>query len=449
MKIKYSKLLPPVTFLSDLIVLNIALHCAHLLVFNYFSNEISSSIFLLLSNMAWITISSLTRNYVIHRPLVLSANINRILTSLIYQSLTVLCVVYFFKFYEVSRWEMFFTYSLFLILLIIERSIIFFTLDYIRKKGFNRRHILLIGDKNIADKLIKAFQKHPEYGYHFIDFISEQEMQIFSDELVLDKLFEKEADEIFVCYRDMDAPLLQRLVDRGDENHTKIKLVSDLFLSNNFASVINYDNLPVIQLTSTPQLSMKIVFFKRSFDILFSLLVTIIGFPVFVSLAIITKLTSKGPIFYRQERIGRGNKPFYIYKFRSMFVNSEALGPQLSSDNDPRITQWGKFMRKSRLDELPQFWNVLKGDMSIVGPRPERQFFIEQLLVEAPNYKKLLRIKPGLTSIGQVNYGYAENMQEMRHRVRYDLIYLNNIKLNIDLNIILQTVRIMAQLKGK
>ncbi|MDP9076499.1 MAG: sugar transferase [Bacteroidota bacterium] len=274
-------------------------------------------------------------------------------------------------------------------------------------------------------------------------------MQVFSDELVLDQLFGREADEIFVCYKDMDASLLQKLVDRGDENNTKIKLVSDLFLSNNFASVINYDNLPVIQLTSAPQLRMKIVLLKRSFDIIFSLLITSLGFPVFITLAIITKLTSEGPIFYRQERIGRGNKPFYIYKFRSMFVNAETLGPQLSRDNDPRITKWRRVMRKSRLDELPQFWNVLKGDMSIVGPRPERQFFIEQLLIEAPNYRKLLKIKPGLTSIGQVNYGYAENINEMRHRVRYDLLYLNNIKLNIDLNIILQTVRIMTQLKGK
>jgi lipopolysaccharide/colanic/teichoic acid biosynthesis glycosyltransferase len=132
-----------------------------------------------------------------------------------------------------------------------------------------------------------------------------------------------------------------------------------------------------------------------------------------------------------------------------MYVNSELLGPQLSSDHDPRITKWGRVIRKSRLDELPQFWNVLKGDMSIVGPRPERQFFIEQLIERSPNYKKLLRLKPGLTSMGQVNYGYAENVDQMCNRIRYDLLYLNNINLNSEIGVILKTIRVMTQLKGK
>ena len=185
------------------------------------------------------------------------------------------------------------------------------------------------------------------------------------------------------------------------------------------------------------------------FDILFSSFVMLIGAPIFFIVALITKLTSKGPVFFRQERIGLNHKPFKIYKFRSMYVNAEILGPQLSSENDPRITKWGSILRRSRLDELPQFWNVLKGDMSVVGPRPERQFFIEQLLLKSPNYKKLLKLKPGLTSIGQVNYGYAENIDQMRSRVRYDLIYLNNINFNSDLSIILKTIQVMAQLKGK
>jgi len=449
MNIRYSKLLPAITFISDLILLNICIQSAHLLVFNYFSNEINSSVFLLLVNMAWISIASLTKNYIIQRPLVFSNSINRILSSLIYHSLAVLGVVYFFKLYEVSRWEMFFTYILFLSLIVLQRAGIFFILDYIRKKGYNRRHILLIGDRNIADRLRKTFYKHPEYGYHFIDFIPEETIRDFPEEKLLEKLFEKRADEIFICYKSIEASLLQKLVDKGDESKVKIKVISDLFLSNNFANVINYDNLPVIQLTSKPQLSLKIVIFKRSFDIIFSLVVMIIGAPVFMLLMIITKLTSKGPVFYRQERIGRNLKPFYIYKFRSMFVNSEALGPQLSRDHDPRITKWGSIIRKSRLDELPQFWNVIKGDMSIVGPRPERQFFIEQLVVKSPNYKKLFSLKPGLTSMGQVNYGYAENLEQMRDRVRYDLVYLKNISLNNDLNIILKTLQVMVQLKGK
>lgn len=449
MNIRYSKLLPVITFISDLIILNICIQFAHLLVFNYFSNEISSSVFLLLVNMAWISIASLTKNYVIQRPLVFSNSINRILSSLIYHSLAVLGVVYFFKFYQVSRWEMFFTYLLFFTLIVIERSLIFAGLDYIRKKGFNIKHILIIGNEDIAHRVKKSFEKQPEYGYNFVGNITEESLGKMTRQMLFDKIIETEVKEVFICYRALDQSLLKSIVDFGDQNAIKIKFVSDLVLENSSATIINYKSFPVIQLSNSVELSLKIIVFKRCFDILFSLFVMVPGFPVFVLLIIITKLTSKGPVFYAQERIGRNNKPFKIYKFRSMYVNSELLGPQLSSDHDPRITKWGRIIRKSRLDELPQFWNVLKGDMSIVGPRPERQFFIEQLIERSPNYKKLLRLKPGLTSMGQVNYGYAENVDQMCNRVRYDLLYLNNINLNSEIGVILKTIRVMTQLKGK
>jgi lipopolysaccharide/colanic/teichoic acid biosynthesis glycosyltransferase len=190
-------------------------------------------------------------------------------------------------------------------------------------------------------------------------------------------------------------------------------------------------------------------FIKRAFDICFSLAVLIFGAPLFILLALITKLTSKGPVFYKQERVGINGKPFYIYKYRSMKVDAEKDGPQLSKDNDPRITKWGQIMRKTRLDELPQFWNVLKGDMSVVGPRPERQHFIQQIVEKAPGYQLLLSIKPGITSIGQVYYGYAENVDQMCQRMLFDLRYLNEVNIQTDINIILQTIKVMFQGKGK
>jgi putative colanic acid biosynthesis UDP-glucose lipid carrier transferase len=247
----------------------------------------------------------------------------------------------------------------------------------------------------------------------------------------------------------MDSERLKRLIRFGDSNFIKIKVVSDLILSNNAAELVNYNDLPVLHITSHPEIAMKIRFLKRGFDIAFSSCVMLFGSPVFLILTIITKLTSKGPVFYRQERIGRNEKPFYIHKFRSMRIDAEKFGPQLAKEDDPRVTKWGKTMRQTRLDELPQFWNVLKGDMSVVGPRPERQHFIEQIVEKTPNYKKLLRVRPGLTSIGQVHYGYAENVDQMCDRMRYDLLYLQNISLNSDLNIILKTVRVMVQRKGK
>lgn len=190
-------------------------------------------------------------------------------------------------------------------------------------------------------------------------------------------------------------------------------------------------------------------FVKRSFDILFSSAVIVGGMPVYLSLMAVTKLSSKGPVFYKQERIGRDGKPFEIYKFRSMIVDSEVNGPQLTTDDDPRITKWGKFMRKTHLDELPQFWNVLVGGMSVVGPRPEREYFIKQIVKKAPAYKKLLSLKPGITSIGQVDYGYAENVDEMCERMTLDLNYLEEVNLAKDLSIIAKTVGTMIYGKGK
>jgi len=190
-------------------------------------------------------------------------------------------------------------------------------------------------------------------------------------------------------------------------------------------------------------------FAKRSFDILFSSAVILAGMPIFLLLMAITKLTSKGPAFYKQERVGRNGKPFKIYKFRSMIVDSEVNGPQLTTDDDPRITKWGNFMRKTHLDELPQFWNVLVGDMSVVGPRPEREYFIKQIVKKAPAYKNLLSLKPGITSIGQIDYGYAENVDEMCERMTLDLDYLDEVNIAKDLSIIVKTVGTMIYGKGK
>jgi lipopolysaccharide/colanic/teichoic acid biosynthesis glycosyltransferase len=205
----------------------------------------------------------------------------------------------------------------------------------------------------------------------------------------------------------------------------------------------------VVRLNPEPVVSEKILFLKRCFDIIFSLMVMISGLPVFLILYLITKFSSTGPAFFKQERLGKMGKPFMIYKFRSMHVDAEKYGPRLSSENDPRITKWGRIIRSTRLDELPQFWNVLRGDMALVGPRPERHYFAKKIIERDPNYNKLSQLKPGLTSIGQVEFGYAENVDQMCIRLQYDLSYLDDMSFNSDLRIILQTVRVMVQKKGK
>ena len=188
---------------------------------------------------------------------------------------------------------------------------------------------------------------------------------------------------------------------------------------------------------------------KRVLDILCSLVALVIFFPLFILLFILIKADSKGPVIFKQPRIGRWGKPFTIYKFRTMKMDAEKDGPALSSSEDGRMTKTGKWLRKFRLDEFPQFYNVLLGNMSLVGPRPERQFFIDQIVSIAPHYKLLHRVKPGITSWGQVKYGYAENVEQMVERLKYDILYIENMSLALDFKIAFYTVLTIIKAEGK
>ena len=248
----------------------------------------------------------------------------------------------------------------------------------------------------------------------------------------------------------------------GMTEHDLYAQISDLFLTGKeiaieprvfdvftgAARIIHIDESPLI-VVSEPNMKDFEVVIKRVFDTVVSAVMLILMSPLFLLIALAVKLDSPGPVIYKQERVGLWGRTFYILKFRSMYKNSEADVPQLSQVGDHRITRVGRILRKYRLDELPQFWNILKGEMSIVGPRPERPYFVAQIMEKAPYYCLLYKVRPGLTSWGPVKVGYTDTMDKMLQRLMYDISYTENMSLVLDIKILLRTVGVLVDGKGQ
>ncbi|MCB9185477.1 MAG: sugar transferase [Flavobacteriales bacterium] len=266
---------------------------------------------------------------------------------------------------------------------------------------------------------------------------------------VLRVIDENNIEEVIIALESSEHKSLEDILYKLNGHKVIVKVIPDMY--DILSGSVRMDSIygtPLIQVRQDILEPWQLVT-KRAADIVISSLALIILSPIYLFTALGVRFSSPGPIFYKQERVGKGGKPFYIIKFRSMVVDAEKSGPALSSDNDPRITSFGRFMRKVRLDEIPQFFNVLIGDMSLVGPRPERQFFIDQIVQKAPHYTHLLKVKPGITSWGMVKYGYAENVDEMIRRMKFDLLYIENMSILVDIKILIYTIQTVLRGRGK
>jgi len=454
--IRYSRYFNHIHIFFDTLLLNISFLLAYNIKFaseNYLVDNSEYLRLLLFFNIVWLLLLYITKPY----------NKTRIESNLISGVFASSLMVVFlhgffitsfwvvFKAYFYSREQLLFTYLLFIGFLLVWKVIFVSFLKYYRLKGYNSRNILIVGHGQLADELKVFFNKHPELGYRLHQPLYESETLDKEKITSIRKYSESnEIHEIYCCLPQMSPDLVQNIITYGEDYEVKIKLISDFrgFISKG-VDLEYLDYIPVLNIGRKSIEDVKAKIVKRTFDITFSLGVLILGLPVYLIVGLVTKLTSDGPMFYSQERIGRWGNPFKIYKFRSMYINAESKGPALCKDYDPRVTPWGRFMRKTRLDEIPQFYNVLIGDMSVVGPRPERQHFIDQIVELAPHYRKLHTVKPGITSIGQIMFGYAENVEEMVKRLRYDILYLNNISIAFDMKLVMLTVKVMVQGKGK
>ncbi len=465
MRHRYSSYFSTIQLISDLVVLNVAFYGALWVRYVWIAqnklpvSELHYTIFWLVYNLIWIILVFIIRPYHHSRH---NFNLNALLSSFFkILALHLALVVTFWVFvkgYYYSRGHLVLSSAMLVFLGVTWRIAATYFIKRYRLSGFNKRNYIIVGYGELSDTIKNYYEMNPDMGYIFKGYFNKHahnpSVMSWHDnfDLLEEYIMDERIDHIYCCQPYLDHRDLQAIIQLGEKHKIKIMLQIDFrgFLTND-ATLEYHDYIPVINITTKAFSNVRDEVLKRIFDLTFSLLVVILGSPVFVIIAILVRLTSKGPVFFLQERSGRWGEPFKIIKFRSMVPDADKIAQMHSTGaGDKRITKFGMFLRKTRLDELPQFFNVIAGDMSIVGPRPLARYDVDMLMKQSPTkFKRALTVKPGITSIGQVKVGYADNAEESVKRLNYDLTYVDNPSLKTDLWLIARTVLLVFQRKGK
>lgn len=373
-------------------------------------------------------------------------------------------VIFFTALFNDVNAERTLTYELMFVLYLMLFVVVYFVRYSITRVATHKIHrrewvfnTLIIGTSNTAEQMEKRLREMKKsMGFNVIGYVETTEgafhrplnLPVYSLNEIADVCERENIKNVIVIQHRHGIKATMSLVSNLLSLNLPIYISPDLYqLLTSKVRVSNIVGEPLVDISKT-EMSQCMLNMKRVSDIVISSFTLLIISPLLLAVAIAVKCSSKGPIFYKQSRIGYHKRPFNIYKFRSMYIDAEISGPALSTLNDPRITSVGRFLRKYRLDELPNFWNVLRGDMSLVGPRPEREYYIKQIMAKAPYYTLIHQVRPGITSWGMVKYGYASDVDGMVERLRYDLLYIENVSLLVDLKILFYTVQTVFTGKG-
>lgn len=446
---RFSQYFPLLFLLTDLACLNVGVFSANQYRFGHIIPNYDHQVLQLLLNVIWIGVFFSSNLQRINRNSRLLDHLNKVLTALVIKLSIVFALWFALEPVDYSRKFLFITYLIFSIAILFWRSIWHYLIRYYRIKGYNIRNVVIIGKGDLSDSLTQYFKETPELGYHLVGIVD----NVDEADDTLDN-FEKftvqnNADIVFCCLPNMNDEQVKDVIDFAENNLIKVNLISQFSrLSNYNLSIEQFGSIPIINVNSIPLDSLINRFIKRSFDLVFSgiFIILILSWLIPI-IGLLIRMESKGPVFFKQKRHGKDNHFFLCWKFRTMSFEKNAEFKQ-ATKNDNRITKIGAILRKTSIDELPQFINVFLGDMSVVGPRPHPIKLNEEFQPKIDRFWQRHAVKPGITGLAQAKgfRGETAELSDMSGRVKLDRFYVKNWSLILDFKIILLTA--LSILKG-